>query len=267
LDGAPLSVAPLDEAGFGVRAAVDLTPGAHVFRVEAETVDGPAAAERGFAVVSAPREGWADAPGSGVAVSVPGGSAPLLVQRLDAPGEAGGLLPPAGDRVRILVGPEGAPVPPGSGIALDLPSGWPGARVERWDGASWVAMPAAERSAEAITVEPPRWGWFGLTRVETPPTPALAVLGAAPNPFGASATLSFVAPGRGRVRVEVFDVRGARVRGLAEREFAAGEHRLTWDGRTDTGRDAGGGIFFLRVSGAGEVRTVKVVRIPGGAEP
>ena len=37
------------------------------------------------------------------------------------------------------------------------------------------------------------------------------------------------------------------LRTLADRDFAAGEHTLVWDGTDDRGRDLGRGVYFTRV--------------------
>jgi len=65
----------------------------------------------------------------------------------------------------------------------------------------------------------------------------------------------------GHVRVEVFDVRGRRVRGLIDQDMSAGDHVLAWDGRTDGGRPAPSGVYFYRIDGPGVMGTRRVVRV------
>jgi subtilisin family serine protease len=60
----------------------------------------------------------------------------------------------------------------------------------------------------------------------------------------------------GRAEASLFDLTGRRVRG-----WSAAGAALEWDGRTDDGRDAGAGIYFLRVEGRGRA-TTKVVLAP-----
>jgi hypothetical protein len=55
-----------------------------------------------------------------------------------------------------------------------------------------------------------------------------------------------------RVRVEVFDLLGARVRTLWDGGAAAGEQVLRWDGRDADGRAMGSGVYLVRVRGAVE---------------
>ena len=51
-----------------------------------------------------------------------------------------------------------------------------------------------------------------------------------------------------RVKVCVYDVGGRRVRTLADRVFAAGEHALVWDGTDDAGTQLARGVYFVRSS-------------------
>ena len=56
-----------------------------------------------------------------------------------------------------------------------------------------------------------------------------------------------------RLRVELFDVRGNRVRVLEHgdaRPFAAGVHEFQWDGRSDSGLRAASGTYVVRVTAA-----------------
>ena len=52
-----------------------------------------------------------------------------------------------------------------------------------------------------------------------------------------------------RVRVDVFDLLGARVRMLWDGSAAAGEQVLRWDGRDANGRAMGSGVYLVRVRG------------------
>jgi hypothetical protein len=50
-----------------------------------------------------------------------------------------------------------------------------------------------------------------------------------------------------RVEARVYDLAGRQVRALADRELAAGEHALTWDGTDDRGRRLARGVYFTTV--------------------
>lgn len=81
-----------------------------------------------------------------------------------------------------------------------------------------------------------------------------------PNPFAGSVRVPLLGTARGRApRVEVVDVAGRRVRSLAPESAEAGE--VVWDGRDSTGRAAAAGIYYLRLLGTDDPRTVRVVKL------
>ena len=94
-----------------------------------------------------------------------------------------------------------------------------------------------------------------------PPAPAVLALQAAPNPFNPATTLRFTLPTAGRARVEVFDMRGRRVRTLLAGQLAAGEHARRWDGRDAAGRVLPSAVYLARVTAGGGQATAKVVLV------
>jgi hypothetical protein len=55
-----------------------------------------------------------------------------------------------------------------------------------------------------------------------------------------------------RVKIQIFDVAGRLVRMVADRNFAAGEHHLIWDGVDQTGTRAARGVYFAKVAYQGQ---------------
>ncbi|MEZ4388922.1 MAG: proprotein convertase P-domain-containing protein [Candidatus Krumholzibacteriia bacterium] len=81
-----------------------------------------------------------------------------------------------------------------------------------------------------------------------------------PNPFNPMTEISFAVPqDAGLVRLEIFDVRGQKVRTLAQEALPAGQHTRTWNGRTDAGRQVASGVYFYRLSGNNFSDTRKMV--------
>jgi hypothetical protein len=64
-----------------------------------------------------------------------------------------------------------------------------------------------------------------------------------PNPFNPSTQIRFELPATTQVRLEVYDLRGRRVRSLANSRFEAGEARLDFDGRDDAGNRLASGTY------------------------
>ena len=51
------------------------------------------------------------------------------------------------------------------------------------------------------------------------------------------------------------------VRTLADRDFEAGTHPVTWDGRNDAGVPVGVGVYFAKLDSGGRSTMRRIVRI------
>jgi hypothetical protein len=82
-----------------------------------------------------------------------------------------------------------------------------------------------------------------------------------PAPFSVSTRLAFELAASGEARLEVFDVRGARLRTLASGSLAAGRHEIEWHGEDDGGRRLPPGVYLLRLKAGGQSWHRKVVKV------
>jgi hypothetical protein len=70
-----------------------------------------------------------------------------------------------------------------------------------------------------------------------------------PNPFSSATRIAFNVPWDGaRTRLDVFDVRGARLAVLLDAPLTQGRHIFAWDGRDSQGRPLASGVYFCRVT-------------------
>lgn len=81
---------------------------------------------------------------------------------------------------------------------------------------------------------------------------ALALLPNVPNPFNPETSIGFEIQQQGRVRLRIYDVRGALVQDLLDEVLATGSYRLGWAGRDDLGRSVASGIYLYRLEWIGE---------------
>jgi len=68
-----------------------------------------------------------------------------------------------------------------------------------------------------------------------------------PNPTKGDATIRFSLSAEGPVNLGVYDLVGRRVRVLADGRLAAGDHEVTWNGRSDDGALQSPGVYFYRL--------------------
>jgi hypothetical protein len=74
-----------------------------------------------------------------------------------------------------------------------------------------------------------------------------------PNPFNPLTSIAYGVPSPSAVRIEIFDVRGHRIRELVQGMQSAGTYEAIWDGRDGRGQRVQSGIYFYRLQ-VGETR-------------
>ena len=90
---------------------------------------------------------------------------------------------------------------------------------------------------------------------------AFALAACEPNPSTGAARIGFALPRDTRVRLDVLDLQGRRVRVLVDAALPAGEHVAVWDGRDAAGAPAGPGVYFYRMQAGGFTARRRLVRV------
>jgi len=80
-----------------------------------------------------------------------------------------------------------------------------------------------------------------------------------PNPFINTTKISYTLPITANVTMAIFDMDGRLVRTLSGKK-TAGQHCVIWDGMDNNGRNAGPGVYLLRIS-TGKVLNRKIMLI------
>ena len=80
-----------------------------------------------------------------------------------------------------------------------------------------------------------------------------------PNPFNPITTIEFSVPETGHVEVAIFNVNGRKIAQLVNEHMSAGWHSTTWKGRTESGEATASGVYWYRVSTAGQDVSKKIV--------
>ena len=80
-----------------------------------------------------------------------------------------------------------------------------------------------------------------------------------PNPFNPSTLIAFDLATEGIVRIDIFNIRGQRVRTIVNEHFGVGSHSVEWHGIDENGREAASGIYFYRMQAENETFTRRMV--------
>jgi hypothetical protein len=80
-----------------------------------------------------------------------------------------------------------------------------------------------------------------------------------PNPFNAQVNIRYVLPREAPVKLDIYNLRGQRVRSLVDGNAPQGEHIVAWDGRDETGHQAASGVYVCHLWTGGLSMCEKVV--------
>jgi len=78
-----------------------------------------------------------------------------------------------------------------------------------------------------------------------------------PNPFSAKHTVLLNLKRNAYLNCDIYNLRGQKVRSLADSAVGSGEQMLVWDARDDDGKLLGSGIYFLKLRLDGKVTAVR----------
>jgi len=83
-----------------------------------------------------------------------------------------------------------------------------------------------------------------------------------PNPFNPSTTISFTTTkSTENTKIEIFNIKGQKVKELLNEVLPAGEHSVVWNGKDDSERSVASGVYFTRLSTNGKILTRKMMMI------
>ncbi len=87
------------------------------------------------------------------------------------------------------------------------------------------------------------------------------LIGAAPNPFNPSTTISYYIPDARHVELAIFDISGRLVDRLVSQTMVAGEHSVQWNGTDTRGSRVASGVYFYRMTAGSIVDTKRMILI------
>ena len=91
------------------------------------------------------------------------------------------------------------------------------------------------------------------------PVDKTALNGNIPNPFNPTTAISFSLETAGHVVLEIFNVKGEKIRTLVDGNFQVASHSVIWNGKDDLGRTAASGIYFYKMRSGSFTSTKKMI--------
>jgi hypothetical protein len=85
------------------------------------------------------------------------------------------------------------------------------------------------------------------------------LLGNHPNPFNPETVIYYEVPSDGFVSIEIFNIKGQRVKTLVSGYHRSGEYDVVWSGRDEDGRVATSGVYLYRMTIGDRTTTKKMV--------
>jgi len=79
----------------------------------------------------------------------------------------------------------------------------------------------------------------------------------APNPFNPMTTIKFTVNRENLVQLNIYNIRGQKVRTLVQDNLPANEYSPVWDGSNDSGHSVASGVYFARLRIGAELVQVK----------
>jgi len=117
-----------------------------------------------------------------------------------------------------------------------------------------VRYESNEESAASETV------YLDFTDGEPSDVPTVnSLVGNYPNPFNPVTQIKFAIKERGNVKLEIFDIKGRKVKDLVNGTLEAGSHSETWQGDNNAGNSVGSGIYFYKLRAGRFTSTKKML--------
>jgi hypothetical protein len=83
----------------------------------------------------------------------------------------------------------------------------------------------------------------------------------APNPASVSHDFTFSLRKAGEVEADLYNVAGQRVARIASGWYAAGDHKVAWQRRTESGAPLASGLYVVRFKSDGLIQSQKTVLV------
>ncbi len=82
-----------------------------------------------------------------------------------------------------------------------------------------------------------------------------------PNPFNPTTTIKFSLTEESNVIVDLFNVKGQKIKTLVNQRMAMGTHGIVWNGDNQNGIRVGNGLYFFKIQSGNDIKTGKLLML------
>ncbi|RLC48827.1 MAG: hypothetical protein DRI23_10075, partial [Candidatus Cloacimonadota bacterium] len=88
---------------------------------------------------------------------------------------------------------------------------------------------------------------------------ATSLNGNFPNPFNPSTTITYSLSNETNVNIEIYNMKGQKVRTLKNEEQTAGDYNVVWNGKDDSSKSTASGVYFYKMQAGTYQQTKKMI--------
>ena len=78
-----------------------------------------------------------------------------------------------------------------------------------------------------------------------------------PNPFNPETTISFNLPEESKVELDIYNIKGQKIKSLVNDQYLKGEHSIIWDGTNTNNKSVSSGIYLYQLKVNDKIEKVK----------
>jgi hypothetical protein len=78
-----------------------------------------------------------------------------------------------------------------------------------------------------------------------------------PNPFNPETNIVFNLPEDGKVQLDIYNIKGQKIKSLLNNQMIPGEHSIVWNGEDSSGKKVGSGVYLYKLNVNGKTEAVK----------
>jgi len=99
--------------------------------------------------------------------------------------------------------------------------------------------------------------YTGIEEHEIPQTSQNYFLSNFPNPFNPITTISFSIPNESEVDISIYNIKGQKVKTIANNSFEMGNHSIVWNGKDESNKFVSSGVYLYKLNVNGKTVAVK----------